>query len=74
MGKTNKKNVSQRQMNLEKSKELLKELLPLIKAFGLWIVLVVIVAFHNVSIARVGKNDVHSIADNRIGTKHGYNT
>jgi exosortase/archaeosortase family protein len=45
MSKTKKKNVSQRQINLERSKELLKELLPLIKSFALWIVLVVIVAW-----------------------------
>jgi exosortase/archaeosortase family protein len=45
MGKTMKKNVPQRKINLEKSKELLIELLPLIKAFGLWIVLVIIVAW-----------------------------
>jgi exosortase/archaeosortase family protein len=45
MNKTNKTPVSKQKFDFEKSKELLKELLPLIKAFGLWILLVVIVAW-----------------------------
>jgi exosortase/archaeosortase family protein len=45
MSKINKKNVPQKKINFEKSKELFKELLPLIKAFGLWIILVIIVAW-----------------------------
>jgi exosortase/archaeosortase family protein len=45
MSKTNKKIVPQKKSSFEKTKELVKELLPLIKAFGLWILLVIIVAW-----------------------------
>jgi len=45
MNKVNKKIVPQKKSNIEKSKLLFKELLPLIKAFGLWILLVIIVAW-----------------------------
>lgn len=45
MSKTNKKNVPQKKFINEKTIELFKELLPLIKSFGLWIVLVIIVAW-----------------------------
>jgi exosortase/archaeosortase family protein len=45
MSKTYKKNIPQKKTNIEKTKELFKELLPLIKSFGLWIILVIIVAW-----------------------------
>jgi exosortase/archaeosortase family protein len=45
MGKTYKKNVSQKEIDKQKRKALFKELLPLLKSFGLWVILVVIVAW-----------------------------
>jgi exosortase/archaeosortase family protein len=45
MSNYSKKKVSQSEINKEKRKALFKELLPLIKSFGLWVVLVIIVAW-----------------------------
>jgi exosortase/archaeosortase family protein len=41
----NSKKVNQKEINLKNRKALFKELLPLIKSFGLWVILVVIVAW-----------------------------
>ena len=45
MNKAHNKKISPKQMSKEKRKALFQELLPLIKSFGLWVVLVVIVAW-----------------------------
>ncbi|HNW50565.1 MAG TPA: hypothetical protein PKH79_05750 [Prolixibacteraceae bacterium] len=45
MSNYSKKKLSQQEINKQKRKEIFNELLPLIKAFGLWVVLVVIVAW-----------------------------
>jgi exosortase/archaeosortase family protein len=45
MSNYSKKKISQKEINLKKRKELFKELLPLIKSFGLWVILVIIVAW-----------------------------
>jgi len=45
MSNYSKKKVSQKEINNQKRKALFKELLPLLKSFGLWVVLVVIVAW-----------------------------
>jgi exosortase/archaeosortase family protein len=45
MSNYSKKKISQREINQKKRKELFKELLPLIKSFGLWVILVIIVAW-----------------------------
>jgi exosortase/archaeosortase family protein len=45
MSNYSKKKISPKEINLKKRKELFKELLPLIKSFGLWVILVVIVAW-----------------------------
>ncbi|MBN1925858.1 MAG: exosortase/archaeosortase family protein [Prolixibacteraceae bacterium] len=45
MNKSRKKKPSEKEIKAQKRKELFKELLPLIKAFGLWVILVIIVAW-----------------------------
>ncbi len=45
MSKSRKKKLSEKEIKAQKRKELFQELLPLIKAFGLWVILVVIVAW-----------------------------
>lgn len=41
----NSKKINQKEINLKNRKELFKALLPLIKSFGLWVILVIIVAW-----------------------------
>jgi exosortase/archaeosortase family protein len=45
MSNYSKKKVSQKEINIKRRKALFKELLPLIKSFGLWVILVIIVAW-----------------------------
>lgn len=45
MSNNSKKKISQKEINLKRRKALFNELLPLLKSFGLWVILVVIVAW-----------------------------